>query len=948
MSRLPTPTPRHLRIASPAVLGAITALLTGCATTDTAAPPAAAAAPAAAATAAAPTAATPAATAPRAPGANPAAAATPPGGAAPAAAAAGPRPPAAAPGSPPPFADVTKDAKRSDGFLPLWTKDDKTWLEVPADMIDKPFFLASSLASGLGERGFWPGMMGREFMVVLRRQGNTLQLLARNTKIKAPQGTPLARAVDESYSDSLLAAVPLAAAPHAERKSLLVDANALLGGDINGVQTAIEASYRMPYGLDRANSNIERTRAAAEGTHITVRSHYAVPKLPAPPVMIPGAPPPPPGAMPNPPMGVPDGRSFFLSITYTLAPLPAQPARTRAADQRVGYFTTAYLDFGDDTTEGRRVHHIERWRLEKKDPAAEISEPKQPIRVVMDRNIPEKWRPAVKAGILEWNKAFEKAGFRNAIAVEQQAANADWTSLEGTRMLAVRWFAIDGPGATAVGPSQADPRTGEILRGAAIIPENWARISRAQVGDLQPRMNAGAAQATGDFAQRLMQCTYATEAFEEMQFGFELLSARGDFTPGSPEADQYIAQSLTDVTMHEVGHALGLRHNFKASTGIKPAQLRDKAFTAANGVSNSVMDYNALNLPLDGEPVAEYHMRGLGAYDYWAIEYGYREFTPEQEKAALARIAAMAETNPALVYATDEDVIAAADPMANQRDLGDDPLAFAQRQMKLARELWTRTQKRELAADDDLTVYRRNLMRGLSSFNASVPIAGKYVGGLLTTRTLAGSGKALMTPVPAPQQRAALDLILNEVLSSDSFRFDPKFMSRLGVDQFDRIAPGRTQFGTDFSLPNTVLTLQRGVLDNLMGDAIAQRLADAESKVADTKSLLSYAEVQQRLSNAVWAELKAPAKGGVREIDSLRRNLQREHVRRLATGLLRPSAPVAADVRAAYRQTALGLEAQLKTATAASGWTPAARAHLADTLATLSDAIKAPISKQGV
>ncbi|KPF98499.1 hypothetical protein IP87_08630, partial [beta proteobacterium AAP121] len=863
-------------------------------------------------------------------------------------AAAGPRPPAAAPGSPPPFADVTKDAKRSDGFLPLWTKDEKTWLEVPAEMLGKPFFLGSSLASGLGERGFWPGMMGRQHMVVLRRQGNMLQLIARNDGVRAPEGTPLARAVGESYSDSLLAAVPLAAAPHAERKSLLVDAYALLGGDINGIQTAIEASYRLPYGLDRANSNIERARATPEGTHLTVRSHYAVPKLPAPPVMAPGAPTPPPGAMPNPPRSVPDGRSFFLSTTYTLAPLPAQPARTRAADQRVGYFTTAYLDFGDDTTEGRRVHHIERWRLEKKDPAAEISEPKQPIRVVMDRNIPVKWRPAIQAGILAWNQAFEKAGFRNAIAVEQQADDADWTSLEGTRMLAVRWFAIDGPGATAVGPSQADPRTGEILRGAAIIPENWARLSRAQVGDIQPRLNAGATPPMGDFAQRLMQCNYASEAFEEMQFGFELLNARGDFTPGSPEADQYIAQSLTDVTMHEVGHALGLRHNFKASTGIKPAQLRDKAFTAANGVSNSVMDYNALNLPLEGEPVAEYHMRGLGAYDVWAIEYGYREFPPEQEKAALARLAAMAETNPALVYATDEDVIAAADPMANQRDLGDDPLAFARRQMKLARELWTRTQKRELAADDDLTVYRRNLMRGLSSFNASVPIAGKFVGGLNTTRTLAGSGKALMTPVPAPQQRAALDLILTEVLASDSFRFDPKFMSRLGVDQLDRIAPGRTQFGTDFSLPSAVLALQRGVLDNLMGDSIAQRLADAESKVADTKSLLSYAEVQQRLSNAVWAELKAPAKGGAREIDSLRRNLQREHVRRLAGGLLRPSAPVAADVRAAYRQTALGLEAQLKAATGAGGWTPAARAHLADTLATLSEAIKAPISKQGV
>ncbi len=940
MSRLPTPTPRHLRIASPAVLGAITALLTGCATTDTATPPSTSAAPAAATATAAPGAA-----APRAPGGAPAAApGTPQAGAA----AAGPRPPAAAPGSPPPFADVTKEAKRSDGFLPLWTKDEKTWLEVPAEMLDKPFFLGSSLASGLGERGFWPGMMGRQYMVVLRRQGNTLQLIALNEGVRAPEGTPLARAVKESYSDSLIAAVPLAAAPHAERKSLLVDAYALLGGDINGVQTVIEASYRMPYGLDRANSNIERARATPEGTHLTVRSHFAVPKLPAPPVMAPGAPPPPPGAMPNPPQGVPDARSFFLSTTYTLAPLPAQPARTRAADQRVGYFTTAYLDFGDDTSEGRRRHQIERWRLEKKDPAAEISEPKQPIRVVMDRNIPVKWRPAIQAGILEWNKAFEKAGFRNAVTVEQQAEDAEWSSLEGTRMLAVRWFAIDGPGATAVGPSQADPRTGEILRGAAIIPENWVRFFRSQSGDTEPRLNGAAAQPVGDFAQRLLQCSYGTDALEEVQFGYELLSARGAFVPGSPEAEQYIAQSLTDVTMHEVGHALGLRHNFKASTGIKPAQLRDKAFTGSTGVSNSVMDYNALNIPLDGEPVADYHMRGLGAYDLWAIEYGYREFPPEQEKAALARIAAMAETNPALAYATDEDVIGAADPMVNQRDLGDDPLAFAQRQMKLARELWARTQKRELGADDDLTLYRRNLMRGLGSFNAAVPIAGKYVGGLYTTRTLAGSGKALMTPVPAPQQRAALDLILGEVLASDSFRFDPQFMSRLAVDQFERITPGRLMFNTDFSLPGAVLSIQRNVLDNLMGDTLAQRLADAEAKVADSKTLLSYAEVQQRLSTAIWAELKAPAKAGTREIDSLRRTLQREHVRRLATGLLRPSSPVAADVRAAHRQTALALEAQLKAATAAGGWTPPARAHLADTLATLSEAIKAPISKQGV
>ena len=942
MSRTSESLSRHFRVASPAVLAAVAALIAGCATTGTPAP--------ASTTSSSTANATPAAVATPGSAASANARAAGPGGtvAAPAA-----RPPA--PGTPPAFAEVIKEAKRADGYLPLWTKDDKTWLEIPAALLDKPMFFGNSLASGLGERGFWPGMMGAEQLVVLRRQGNNLQLLARNYRVRAPAGTPLARAVDESYSDSLLAAVPLAAAPHADSKALLVDAQALLGGDITGLQTALEASYRLPYALDRANSSIERARSNAEGTSITLRSHFAVPKLPAPPVFTPGAPPPNPAALPTPPLGVPDGRSFFLSQTYTLAPLPEVPAKARAADQRVGYFTSAYIDFGDEASEGRRRHNIERWRLEKKDPAAEISEPKQPIRVVMDRNIPEKWREAVKSGIVEWNKAFEKAGFRNAIAVEQQADNADWTSLEGTRMLAVRWFAIDGPGATAVGPSQSDPRSGEILRGAAIIPENWVRFFRNQSGDTEPRLNsaefgsqAAASMPVGDFAQRLLQCTYATDALEQAEFAAELLSARGAFVPGSPEAEQYIKDSLKDVTMHEVGHALGLRHNFKASTGIKPAQLRDKAFTGANGISNSVMDYNALNVPLDGEAVANYHMGGLGAYDYWAIDYGYREHAPEVEQAALKRIAAMSESNPALAYATDEDNIGAMDPLVNQRDLGDDPLAFAQRQMKLARELWSRTQKRELAADDDLTIYRRNLQRGLNSFGAAVPIAGKYVGGLYTTRTLAGSGKALAVPVPAAQQRAALDLILAEALSSNSFRFDPKFMSRLAVDQFDRTAPGRFMANTDFSLAGAVLGIQRNVLDGLMGDAMAARLADAESKVDDPKTLLSYADVQQQLSTAVWSELKAPSKGGAREIDSLRRNLQREHVRRLAGGVLRPSSAAAADVRAVHRQAALALEAQLKTAVAASGWTSIARAHLADSLATVSEALKAPLAKQGV
>ncbi len=933
MSRLSSP---RVALASPALLGAIAALMTGCASVGT--PPdttvASASAPAAVAVAAAATA---------------AARATGPAGAASAPLVR--TTPALPPGTPAPFADVTRDAASKAGYLTVWTKDDKTWLEIPAERLNQPFFLSASLASGLGERGFWPGLMGgRHQMVELRRIGNTVQMVARNLQVRAPEGTPLARAVGESYSESLIGVAPLAAAAHPTRKSLLVDVQALLGGDIPGTQTALETSYRLPYVHDRSNSSVERTRTSGDGTAVTMRSHFTVPKLPAPPVLAPGAPPPNPAALPNPPTVVPDARSLFLSYTYTLAPLPLEPMKPRRADQRVGFFTEAYFDLANDNGGDARTHLVRRWRLEKQDPAAAVSEPKKPIRVVMDRNIPEKWRPALREAILEWNKAFERAGFRNAIAVEQQAGDADWSSLEGTNMLAVRWFALEGPGATAVGPSQSDPRTGEILRGAAIIPENWARLERTRVRETLPAvaMNMAANGNAGHSAEDL--CSYGSDALEEASSGLELLALRGEIDPNSAQGERYIAGALKDVTMHEVGHALGLRHNFRASTSVSAAQLRDPKFTAANGVSNSVMDYNGLNISLDGEPIADYVMPTLGAYDYWAIEYGYREFPAATEVAQLAQLAAQSESNPLLAYSTDEDIFGI-DPLVNQRDLGDDPLAYAQRNIRLGRELWARTESRVLPADDDLTVYRRNLSRSLAALANAVPMVAKYVGGTYTSRSLSGGKQALLVPVPTAKQKAALDLLVNEVFTTSSLRFDPKIVSRLGVEQLERTGPNRFVANVDYSIAEAVLAIQRTALDALMTDGLASRLSDAETKVSDTRSLLSFADVQEQVRSAAWSELKG--KGGktaakTGEIDSQRRSLQREHLRRLAAGLLRPTSAAATDVRAVYRQAALRLESELKAAVGAGGWTSIAQAHLADSLATVSEALRAPLTKQGV
>jgi hypothetical protein len=361
------------------------------------------------------------------------------------------------------------------------------------------------------------------------------------------------------------------------------------------------------------------------------------------------------------------------------------------------------------------------------------------------------------------------------------------------------------------------------------------------------------------------------------------------------------------------------------------------------------MDYNALNIPLENEPATVYSQVTLGEYDYWAIEYAYRPLDPETEKEELAKIAARSANNPALAYATDEDAGGffgtGIDPTVNQFDLGSDPLAYYQRRVVLARELLARTQKFEPKPGDNLSVYRRNLQRAINAIGFVAPLIGKYVGGVYTSREVVGAGDGpLLVPVPAARQREALDLLAKEVFSVDSFRFDPKFMSRLGIDHLERITPGgQVVVNTDFSLATAVLDIQKKVLDQLMSDGVAVRLADAETKVADKRGLISFADVQTQLADAIWSELRTG-----RDIDSLRRNLQREHVRRLATALVRPASAAAADVRAVQRAVAIRLEADLRRQAGNGRLNAATRAHIAEAQAVLAEALKAPLIRQGV
>ncbi len=874
--------------------------------------------------------------------------------------------PASAPaaGQPPAFATVIKDAKRVDGLFTLWQKDDKVWIELaPADF-GKPLFLGPKISRGIGEAGLFGGTMigrwppwGRTQLVEFRRMQNQIQLIAPNTEYTAAAGTPQAAAVRAAYSPSLIGATPVASLPEPERKSVLIEANALFLTDMLGMANALQRVYRQGYTIDARNSTFTEIRGRDDAVFFDVNMHFATGGIAVPQGGPPGTP------APSIPGTLPDARSLFLGLHYSLSSLPEQPMATRAADPHIGHFTTVVQDFTNDLERSPRMRFVNRWRLEKKDPQAPMSEPVTPIVFWIDRTVPLRYRDAVRKGILEWNKAFEPLGFSNTIQVKDQPDDADFDTLD-IGVPSVRWMTNASLSFVAYGPTQVDPRSGEILDADIVIESLALRATRNQrtqvlalrestdwaaLMQLPPTLSFPGAPAGSMLPMHdAADCRYAELAAEQLDYALDVLEARGDIEPDSPEAERFVLDHLTETTMHEVGHALGLRHNFRSSRAYSESQLGDATFTRERGISGSVMDYTPINLPSPGEPGGVPYQLTLGPYDYWAIEYAYRtwpaEMAPADQLAELQKIAARS-AEPQLAYGTDEDNAFGIDPETLVFDLGNDEVAFASKRIAIAHDLIRRRETRPLDEKQDYGVLRRAVGFAVRDAARAAGILARQIGAVRTLRDFPGSGRDPLAPVETLTQRHALDVLGKEILAPDALAISPALARRMAPDYFERAEAAALGLpvATDFSLGPVIVDLQRALLAQLMSDAVATRILDSEDKAEPRAEVFRLKELYDRLLHDIWSDLEGRA-----DIATPRRELQREYINRVSAQLLRPEQLSRADARSLVRAQAQVLLRRLKAALHRPGLGAAAQAHLADSADTLEQALTARIPRAGV
>jgi predicted Zn-dependent protease with MMP-like domain len=762
---------------------------------------------------------------------------------------------------------ITSGTEKAEGLWTMYHKDQRLLVDLPSRHLDKNFIILTSIARGIGSGGAIGGMsLGAGDGVVwsFHKNGDKIHVLRRNVRFRAKPGTPEADSVKVSYSDSVLYSLPIEIdTPNGH----LVDMTRIFMSDDQQIGRFIGPGFA--YAPDR--STLEKVKSFPKNVEVQVAAVYS-------------------GAQSL--ETVADSRGVQVSVHYSISMLPENGYAPRNADDRIGYFITAGKDFSAKEDDQNFVRYINRWNLKKKDPSAKLSPPEEPIVFYIEKTVPVHLRPYVQAGIEEWNKAFEKLGFSKAIVVLQQGDDDTWDP-EDIRYNTFRW--ITGGSGFAMGATRVNPMTGQILDADIIFDagflDYWKQDYETFANKSAPVITAeaGAQYAIpfGDAEEEDhppgSECMLWQGMQQQMAFAAAAMTATG-LSQDCKLPDEFIYQALKHAVMHEVGHTLGLRHNFKASSWKSLTDIEAAACKLDEPMVSSVMDYCPANMPAIGLTQGLYFSQTIGPYDYWVVEYGYKPIKDE-DQTELGAIASRGARE-GLDYATDEDCrVIDPDPFSNPFDLGNDPVAYARRQISASAKLLPEIVDRTVNEGEGYQRARQAFGMLMGEYQRAAYFASRIPGGVYMRRIHKGQidNTAPFKVIEATKQREAMELLFETVFASPSY--DPSLLNSLAPTRWSHWGVRNTP-RLDYPIHEVVSKLHTGVLSQLLNPLTLARIQDNELKVPQNEEAYTLAEHIDRVFCGVFAEIDEPRPGAYanREpyVSSFRRNLQRLTLKHLA------------------------------------------------------------------
>ncbi len=817
------------------------------------------------------------------------------------------------------YDEAIKDAKKYEGAFTLYTRKTEILLELPEADLDKLFLVQPTLYSGFapmeGQAGE-PLSDGPVDIFKWVRKEDKILLVRPNTKYRWAKDDPLAIASQRTFPEAIIATFRVEA-KHPEKKLLLVNLTSFFQGTIFDLPKVVSGGAGGAASPDRELSDVDTIKNRGNMTVVRMNMHYrsqgggefddllAAFGLEAP-------------------SHLENKKSIPFKLTYTLWYRNEGDYVPRLADPRVGFFTQDFFSVGLFDKMDRTERYITRFDLRKKDPFSSLSEPVEPIVWYIDTSVPKKYRPGVRAGILAWNEAFEKIGFKDVIVVKDAPENdPDWDHADGLHNV-VRWN-MSEDAAYAVAWFRVDPLSGRVMNAAVSVDANYPT---AMLKEFEFTLRQGSLAAKAELSEKVLlrsapdepdplnmlvngldpeveairtslanhgwnrgRCEFASELAKSSTMGWAILKANGS----KVSEEDFMFQFMSDLVMHEVGHCLGLRHNFAGSTNLSVLDLLNDAKVRQFGLSASVMDYSPVNTPAVLRGNGVFFNVGPGPYDKWAIEYGYTPTDakdPYDEKSLLGLIAKRSG-EPGHTFLTDEDADGI-NPLAVRFDLASDTLEWVKTDLK-GNGIVRRYAVNGLIKDgENYSLRTRLILASYLRSGRSAMAATRFVGGVEMRRMNKGDvgEKPTLAPVDPRLQRQAMKLVIENVLMVDHVDLPADVMTRMNMDPNDGDggvwnAPLRSVIGGN----------QIAVLSALMSANKTDDILENDFKMEGAKDRYTVAEHFNWMFAAVFKEI-----GQNKNITSMRRDLQRYMVNGLIVQAGAPSRAIADDVRVVCSQ----------------------------------------------